>query len=74
MSNTRYHPTELFELENRIFDLEFPFNINKDDKISLFICEEIKRELYNNKGRMDGYRFWDEMHNQIIEKQNKRKL
>lgn len=73
MSKTRYMSTELHELENRIFDLDFPFNINVDDRLSLFICDEIKRELYHNKGRMDGYKFWDEMEKYIIEQQNKRR-
>jgi len=34
----------------------------------LFVAEEIKREVYLNKDRMDSYRFWDEMQNYILEK------
>ena len=73
MKYVRSRSTELWALENRIFDLDIPYNINVDDKITLFICEEIKRELYYNKNRMDGYRFWDEMQKHIIEQQNKTK-
>lgn len=73
MKYVRSRSTELWALENRIFDLDIPYNINIDDKITLFICEEIKRELYYNKNRMDGYRFWDEMQKHIIEQQNKTK-
>jgi hypothetical protein len=73
MKYVRSRSTELWALENRIFDLDIPYNINVDDKITLFICEEIKRELYYNKNRMEGYRFWDEMQKHIIEQQNKNK-
>lgn len=71
MKNIRHESTELWALENRIYALDIPYNVNVDDKISLFICDEIKRELYYNKGRMDGYRFWDEMQKNILERQNK---
>jgi hypothetical protein len=73
MNHTRQKDFELNDLEGRIFDLDFPFNVNHDDRISLFVCQEIKRELYYNKDRMDSYVFWDEMEKYIIEQKNKRK-
>jgi hypothetical protein len=63
----RYRDSELWELENRINRLDLPFGV-KMDTIVLFVAEEIKREVYHNKDRMDSYRFWDEMQNHIFEK------
>lgn len=71
MSHTRYRDFELFDLQSRIHDLDLPFGTNVD-VIANFVCDEIKRELYNNKGRMDGYKFWDEMKQQIVYNENKR--
>ena len=63
----RYKDGELWELESRINRLDLPFSV-KTDTIALFVAEEIKREVYHNKDRMDSYRFWDEMQNYILEK------
>ena len=63
----RYKDNELWELESRINRLDLPFSV-KTDTIALFVAEEIKREVYHNKDRMDSYRFWDEMQNHIFEK------
>lgn len=63
----RYRDSELWELESRINRLDLPFSV-KTDTIALFVAEEIKREVYHNKDRMDSYRFWDEMQNHIFEK------
>lgn len=70
MKNTRQMDFERFDLEQRICDLDLPFGTNRDT-IALFVCDEIKRELYNNKGRMDGYKFWSEMKAYIIEQEEK---
>ena len=66
----RYKDDELWELEQRIHKLNLPFGV-KTDTIALFVAEEIKREVYHNKDRMDSYRFWDEMQNHIFEKRAK---
>jgi hypothetical protein len=66
----RYKDTELWDLEQRIHKLDLPFGV-KMDTILLFVCDEIKREVYHNKDRMDSYRFWDEMQNHIFEKRAK---
>jgi hypothetical protein len=66
----RYKDGELWELEQRIHKLNLPFGV-KTDTIALFVAEEIKREVYHNKDRMDSYRFWDEMQNHIFEKRAK---
>lgn len=58
---------ELWELESRINRLDLPYSV-KTDTIALFVAEEIKREVYHNKDRMDSYRFWDEVQNHILEK------
>ena len=63
----RYRDVELWELESRINRLDLPHSV-KTDTITLFVAEEIKREVYLNKDRMDSYRFWDEMQNYILEK------
>jgi len=63
----RYKDDELWDLEQRIHKLNLPFGV-KTDTIALFVAEEIKREVYHNKDRMDSYRFWDEMQNHIFEK------
>ncbi len=63
----RYKDDELWDLEQRIHKLDLPFGV-KTDTIVLFVAEEIKREVYHNKDRMDSYRFWDEMQNHIFEK------
>jgi hypothetical protein len=63
----RYKDGELWELENRIYKLDLPASV-KTDTIALLVAEEIKREVYHNKDRMDSYRFWDEMQNHIFEK------
>lgn len=63
----RYKDNELWELECRINRLDLPCSV-KTDSIALFVAEEIKREVYNNKDRMDSYRFWDEIQNHIFEK------
>ena len=63
----RYRDVELWELESRINKLNLPYSV-KTDTIALFVAEEIKREVYLNKDRMDSYRFWDEMQNYILEK------
>ena len=63
----RYRDVELWELESRINRLDLPYSV-KTDTITLFVAEEIKREVYLNKDRMDSYRFWDEMQNYILEK------
>lgn len=65
----RYKDDELWELESRINRLDLPFSV-KADTIALFVAEEIKREVYHNKDRMDSYRFWDEMQNHIFEKRD----
>ncbi len=70
MSDTRYRDFELFDLEKRIYDLNLPFGTNTD-VIAKFVCDEIKRELYHNKDRMDSYRFWDEMKSYITEQEVK---
>jgi hypothetical protein len=70
MSDTRYRDFELFDLEQRIYDLNLPFGTN-NDVIVKFVCDEIKRELYYNKDRMDSYRFWDEMKSYITEQEVK---
>ncbi len=66
----RYKDDEMWELEQRIHKLNLPFGV-KTDTIALFVAEEIKREVYHNKDRMDSYRFWDEMQNHIFEKRAK---
>lgn len=63
----RYRDSELWELESRINRLDIPFSV-KTDTLALFVAEEIKREVYHNKDRMDSYRFWDEVQNHILEK------
>lgn len=63
----RYRDIELWELERRIDRLNLPYSV-KTDTIALFVAEEIKREVYLNKDRMDSYRFWDEMQNYIFKK------
>lgn len=63
----RYKDGELWELESRINRLDLPFSV-KTDTIALFVAEEIKREVYHNKDRMDSYRFWDEIQNLIFKK------
>jgi hypothetical protein len=63
----RYKDGELWELENRINRLDLPASV-KTDTIALLVAEEIKREVYHNKDRMDSYRFWDEIQNHIFEK------
>ncbi len=63
----RYKDDELWDLEQRIHKLDLPFGV-KTDTIVLFVAEEIKREVFHNKDRMDSYRFWDEMQNHIFEK------
>ena len=63
----RYKDDELWDLEQRIHKLDLPFSV-KMDTILLFVCDEIKREVYHNKDRMDSYRFWDEMQNHIFER------
>jgi hypothetical protein len=70
MSDIRYRDFELFDLEKRIHDLNLPFGTN-NDVIAKFVCDEIKRELYYNKDRMDSYRFWDEMKSHIIQEEIK---
>ncbi len=70
MSDTRYRDFELFDLEQRIYDLNLPFGTN-NNVIAKFVCDEIKRELYHNKDRMDSYRFWDEMKSYITEQEVK---
>jgi hypothetical protein len=63
----RYKDSELWLLERRINRLDLPCSV-KTDAIALFVAEEIKREVYHNKDRMDSYKFWDEMQNHIFEK------
>lgn len=63
----RYKDVELWELESRINRLDLPCSV-KTDNIALLVAEEIKREVYHNKDRMDSYRFWDEVQNHILEK------
>lgn len=60
---------ELWELESRINRLDLPFSV-KTDTIALFVAEEIKREVYHNKDRMDSYRFWDEIQNHILKRRD----
>lgn len=66
----RYKDNELWELESRINRLDLPFSV-KTDTIALFVAEEIKREVYHNKDRMDSYRFWDEVQIHILDKRAK---
>jgi hypothetical protein len=61
----RYQDMELWELENRIHRLDLPCSV-KTDTIALFVAEEIKREVYHNKDRMDSYKHWDEIQNRIL--------
>ena len=65
----RYKDTELWELESRINRLDLPYSV-KTDAIVLFVAEEIKREVYHNKDRMDSYRFWDEIQNHIFKRRD----
>ncbi len=65
----RYKDNELWELESRIHRLDLPFSV-KTDTIALFVAEEIKREVYHNKDRMDSYRFWDEIQNHIFKRRD----
>lgn len=61
----RYQDMELWELESRIHRLDLPCSV-KTDTIALFVAEEIKREVYHNKDRMDSYKHWDEIQNRIL--------
>lgn len=65
----RYKDMELWELESRINRLDLPCSV-KTDTIVLFVAEEIKREVYLNKDRMDSYRFWDEVQNHILKRRD----
>lgn len=65
----RYKDAELWELESRINRLDLPCSV-KTDTIALFVAEEIKREVYLNKDRMDSYRFWDEIQNHILKRRD----
>jgi hypothetical protein len=65
----RYKDSELWELEHRIHRLNLPYGV-KMDTILLLVCDEIKREVYHNKDRMDSYRFWDEMQNHIFKRRD----